>query len=79
MLPIGMSNLGWKFYIITGGYDIIFLPLIAYVWVETKGVPLEKICELFGDNHEVESEEAASHDTESSNVISVIVDVDCKK
>ncbi|KAG7726075.1 hypothetical protein KL948_004810 [Ogataea haglerorum] len=55
MLPIGMSNLGWKFYMLTGGYDIIFLPLIAFVWVETNGVPLEKICELFGEVSETES------------------------
>ncbi|KAG7775202.1 hypothetical protein KL930_003402 [Ogataea haglerorum] len=50
VLPIGMSNLTWKFYMITASYDMIFLPFIAFTWVETKGVPLEKICELFDDD-----------------------------
>lgn len=82
MLPIGMSNMGWKFYILTGGYDIIFLPCIAFLWVETKGLPLEKVCELFGDNAE-ELEDVQSNATasgallndEESSVISVSVSV----
>ncbi|ANZ73921.1 BA75_01860T0 [Komagataella pastoris] len=48
ILPIGMSNLGWKFYMLNAGYDIIFLPIIYFVWVETKGVSLETLDELIG-------------------------------
>lgn len=47
MLPIGMSNMGWKFYILTASYDVLFLPIIYFIWVETKQLSLEEIPVLF--------------------------------
>lgn len=52
MLPIGMNNMNYKFYMLTASYDILFLPIIQWLWVETKNMPLEKIADLFGDGEE---------------------------
>lgn len=49
MLPIAMDAVGWKYYMINAGYDLIFLPVIYFTWVETKGLTLEQISVLFGD------------------------------
>lgn len=49
MLPIGMSNMGWKFYVLNASYDLVFLPMIYFAWVETKNMPLEEIPTLFGE------------------------------
>lgn len=49
VLSLAMNAVGWKFYMINAGYDIIFLPIIYYTWVETKGLTLEEIANQFGD------------------------------
>lgn len=62
-MPIGIENIGWKMYMINGGWDIITLVLIvslreilndqrliytqAVYWVETKGKTLEEIDAIF--------------------------------
>ncbi|KAF3384074.1 Lactose permease [Talaromyces pinophilus] len=38
-----MKNLGWKFYMVNGAYDFVFLACVYFFWVETKGVDLEEI------------------------------------
>lgn len=58
MLPIGMSTMNYKFYMLTGAYDILFLPLIQWLWVETKKVPLEEVANLFGDGEEAATDKA---------------------
>lgn len=51
-MPIGLDNIGWKMYMINGGWDIITLVLIAVFWVETKGKTLEEIDAIFeGHKH----------------------------
>ncbi len=62
VLPISMASVGWKFYMINAGYDIMFLPIIYFLWVETKGITLERIATLFGD------EQKYSLDIEATNV-----------
>lgn len=47
VLSLAMDAVGWKFYIINASYDILFLPVIYYVWVETKNLTLEEIDDLF--------------------------------
>lgn len=49
ILPIAMENIGWKFYMVNGGYDIIFLIIIYFVWVETKGISLEEVSLALGE------------------------------
>ncbi|PVH23443.1 hypothetical protein CXQ85_003733 [Candidozyma haemuli] len=49
ILPIAMDNIGWKFYIINAGYDVVFLIVIIVFWVETKGLSLEEIGKSLGE------------------------------
>ncbi|CDK26968.1 unnamed protein product [Kuraishia capsulata CBS 1993] len=46
-LPIAMENMGFKFYFTNAGYNIFFLVIIYFLFVETRGVPLEEIETLF--------------------------------
>ncbi|ORY35341.1 general substrate transporter [Naematelia encephala] len=47
VMPIGLTNIGWKMYMINGSWDIVILALIAVYWVETKGKSLEEIDAIF--------------------------------
>lgn len=38
-----MTNLGWKFYIINASWNVIFLLIVVFLWVETRGLTLEDI------------------------------------
>ncbi|KAI0475324.1 putative hexose carrier protein [Xylariaceae sp. FL0804] len=50
--PIGITNIGWKMYMINAGWDVVVLILIAVFWVETKGKTLEEIDAIFeGEKH----------------------------
>ncbi|OJJ38307.1 hypothetical protein ASPWEDRAFT_179875 [Aspergillus wentii DTO 134E9] len=45
--PIGIDNLGWKFYLIFGCFNIAFLPFLQLFYVETAKLSLEQIDRLF--------------------------------
>ncbi|WWD17594.1 hypothetical protein CI109_102035 [Kwoniella shandongensis] len=49
VMPIGLAKLGWKMYMINASWNIITFGLIAMFWVETKGLSLEEIDELFDE------------------------------
>ncbi|KAL7793785.1 general substrate transporter [Trichoderma ceciliae] len=52
VMPIALTNIGWKTYFINGSWDIITFVLIAVYWVETKGKTLEEIDAIFlGEKH----------------------------
>lgn len=74
VMSFGMTNLGWKFYIINASYDVIFLVAIYFLWVETARVPLEEIALRFGDLHlpaVVEGEENDRSDEVAKEQITV--------
>lgn len=51
-MPIAISNIGWKTYMINGAWDCIMIVLIAWFWVETKGKTLEELDVVFeGEKH----------------------------
>lgn len=51
-MPIGLTNIGWKMYMVNASWDIVIVGLIAYYWVETKGKTLEEIDAIFeGEKH----------------------------
>jgi prepilin signal peptidase PulO-like enzyme (type II secretory pathway) len=48
-MSYAMENLGWKFYFINASWNILFLAIVYFTWVETSRVPLEEIALRFGD------------------------------
>jgi len=49
-MPFAMQNLGWKFYFINAAWDLAFLVLVYFTFVETKGLTLESIAAKVGDD-----------------------------
>ncbi|EOD47879.1 putative sugar transporter protein [Neofusicoccum parvum UCRNP2] len=45
--PIGMENIGWKYYIVFCCFLAVFLAVTYFVFPETKGRSLEEVAELF--------------------------------
>lgn len=45
--PLGIDNLGWAFYLMFGFFTLAFLPFIWYFYVETAGLSLEQIDQVF--------------------------------
>ncbi|KDR80418.1 hypothetical protein GALMADRAFT_61792 [Galerina marginata CBS 339.88] len=44
-MPLALTKLAWKTYMINGAWNVVMLGLIMYYWVETKGKTLEAIDE----------------------------------
>ncbi|KAK1924568.1 general substrate transporter [Papiliotrema laurentii] len=55
--PIGVKNIGWKFYIIFAVINAAFLPPIYFFYPETKGLSLEAVDLLFSQDHPTAFEE----------------------
>lgn len=47
LMPIGLANIGWRMYIVNASWNIVTFFLILRYWVETKGLSLEEIDEIF--------------------------------
>ncbi|KAL3462401.1 general substrate transporter [Aspergillus heterothallicus] len=45
--PLGIDNLGWRFYLMFGVFNLAFLPVLWYCYVETAGLSLEQIDRVF--------------------------------
>jgi hypothetical protein len=51
--PVGITNSGWKFYILYLAIDALGIAAIYFTFVETKGRTLEEIDEIFANLHPV--------------------------
>ncbi|KAK0251647.1 hypothetical protein B0A54_12143 [Friedmanniomyces endolithicus] len=49
--PIGIQNLGWRFYIVFAVLNAAFLPFIWFFYVETAGLSLDEIDRVFVLKH----------------------------
>jgi hypothetical protein len=49
LMGYAMDDLGWKFFMVNAAYDIVFLAVIYFYWVETARIPLEEVGMKFGD------------------------------
>ncbi|RFU25255.1 hypothetical protein B7463_g11079, partial [Scytalidium lignicola] len=45
--PVGLQNVGWKFYIFYCVWLLVELIVVYFLWVETKNTPLEEVCKIF--------------------------------
>lgn len=45
--PIGIENIGWKYYIVFVCFLVVFLPVVYFYFPETKGRSLEEIAVIF--------------------------------
>ncbi|KAL6246340.1 hypothetical protein RBB50_006576 [Rhinocladiella similis] len=51
--PTAFSNIGWKYYLVFISVCAVGLVWISWTLPETKGVPLEEVAAIFGDQDEV--------------------------
>lgn len=49
MNPIALSAIGWKYYIVYIGLNLLWLTLVYLFFPETKGYKLEELATLFED------------------------------
>lgn len=45
--PIALVNISWRYYVITGAWDLVILVVIVLCFKETKDKTLEQIDEIF--------------------------------
>lgn len=53
VMPVALDSIGWKMYMLNGGWDVLIVLAVIYYWVETKGKTLEEIDEVIeGRGHD---------------------------
>jgi hypothetical protein len=70
-MAYAMADLGWKFYLINASWNLIFLAIAYFTFVETKGLTLEEISAKFEGPSILEAvdEDSASQDMGSDKVV----------
>lgn len=68
-MAYAMADLGWKFYFINASWNVVFLVVAYFTFVETKGLKLEEIAAKFEGPRILE----ASMEDSASQEISVTV------
>ncbi|KAJ5815635.1 MFS sugar transporter [Penicillium riverlandense] len=48
--PVGIQNVGWKYYLVIICWCIFFIPIVYFFWPETARLTLEEIASQFGDD-----------------------------
>jgi hypothetical protein len=48
--PIGIQNVGWKYYLVIVVWCIVFIPIVYFFFPETAQLSLEEISAKFGDD-----------------------------
>ncbi|KAH7163406.1 hexose transporter-like protein [Dactylonectria estremocensis] len=66
-MAYAMADLGWKFYLINASWNLVFLVIAYFTFVETKGLNLEEIAAKFEGPGILEAldEDSASQEMES--------------
>jgi len=72
--PIGLENIGWRYYIVFCCFLVVFLAVTYFFFPETRGHSLEEIAEIFDgpgnvpDVHTLEKEENVKGNTHTEIV-----------
>ncbi|RSL45662.1 hypothetical protein CEP54_014186 [Fusarium duplospermum] len=46
-IPFGLQAIGWKFYMGNGCFNVLMTLFVVTMWVETRGLTLEEVDDLF--------------------------------
>ncbi|KAF3024198.1 hypothetical protein G7054_g2719 [Neopestalotiopsis clavispora] len=64
--PIGIENIGWKYYIVFCCLLALFLPVVYFFFPETKGRSLEEIALIFDGEQALDIEQVKGVDTKGT-------------
>jgi hypothetical protein len=69
LTPIGIGNIGWRYYIPTIIWNALLFLIIYFTFVETKHLTLEEIATLFDGKEDFENNTiAVGHDMDMKRV-----------
>ncbi|KAF5013504.1 hypothetical protein FDECE_491 [Fusarium decemcellulare] len=62
-IPFGLQAIGWKFYMVNGCFDVLMLLFVVTTWVETRGLTLEEVDDLFDKDKRARVAEQVKEET----------------
>ena len=68
-MAYAMADLGWKFYLINASWNLIFLVIAYFTFVETKGLKLEEIAAKFEGSQILEAAFAEDNSSQVGGVV----------
>lgn len=73
-MAYAMADLGWKFYFINASWNLLFLVVAYFTFVETKGLKLEEIAAKFEGSRILDAiaEDSDSQETRDAKVLGSI-------
>ncbi|KPM39372.1 hypothetical protein AK830_g7181 [Neonectria ditissima] len=73
-IPFGLQAIGWKFYMVNGCFNVLMLVFVLLTWVETRGLTLEEVDNLFDKEKRVIVAEQVKEETKMGTVRSEAVE-----
>ncbi|OJD30974.1 hexose transporter [Diplodia corticola] len=67
--PFALEVIGWKTYMINATFNVLLWAFIAYFWVETKGLTLEEVDEIFDGTKHSDAPALADFQAERKDII----------
>jgi hypothetical protein len=77
-VPFGLQAIGWKFYMVNGCLDVLMVIFVLLVWVETRGLTLEEVDDLFDKEKREKVAEQVKQETKVDIVhVDVVEKAEC--
>lgn len=67
--PIGLDNIGWKYYIVFCCFLVVFFIITYFLFPETKGYSLEEIAQIFDGEDAVNVQSLREADEKTANAV----------